>query len=115
MARKTKVVVVCDRHRGDVEAVASVEIGVDGDRRTVDLCAEHLAEFRKLVRPWLAPAAKGAARGSKKSPATTRPRGRRAAAGDVGALRAWAQANGYQLSERGRIPNAVREAYAAAH
>lgn len=109
MARKTKVVVVCDRHRGDVDAVASVEINVDGDRRRVDLCADHLAEFRKAVKPWLAtPTGRGRAAGS-------RPRSRRANAADVVAVREWARANGYEVSERGRISNAVREAYAAAH
>jgi len=109
MARKTKVVVVCDRHRGDVEAVASVEISVEGDRRRIDLCADHLAELRKALKPFLGTAT------TRKRAASARPSGRRSSAADVAAVRGWARENGYEVSERGRIPNAVREAYAAAH
>jgi hypothetical protein len=50
------------------------------------------------------------------------PRGRRASTsksssgtspkrGDLGAIRAWARENGYQVSERGRIPGALLAAY----
>jgi len=31
------------------------------------------------------------------------------------AIRAWARANGHQVSDRGRIPKSVIEAYQAAH
>jgi hypothetical protein len=107
VARKTKVVVVCDRHRGaEVEAVGSVEIALDGNRHKVDVCAEHLAEFRRLTRPWT-----GAPRARKATAKRAGPA--RARAADVGAIRAWARKNGHEISERGRIPNAVREAYAA--
>jgi hypothetical protein len=30
-------------------------------------------------------------------------------------VRSWARDNGYQISERGRIPSSVIEAYQAAH
>jgi hypothetical protein len=34
---------------------------------------------------------------------------------DTAAVRAWARENGYQISDRGRIPAEVTEAYSAAH
>ncbi len=34
---------------------------------------------------------------------------------DAGKIRAWANEHGYEVSERGRIPKEIREAYAAAH
>lgn len=118
MARKTKVITVCDRHRGDVDAAGSVEIVIDGDRRKVDLCAEHLAEFRKLARPWLsspgARAPKSAGPRRRKAPATRARRGRGRGGDDLAAIRAWARENGYEVSDRGRLPGAVREAFAAA-
>lgn len=114
MARKTKVVVVCDKHRGEVEAVGSIEISIDGDRRSLDLCAEHLAEIRKAMRPWLRQApAKAPTRsrsGTKK--ATNRRRPTRSA--DASAVRTWARENGYEVPTRGRIPSALREAFTAA-
>lgn len=34
---------------------------------------------------------------------------------DTAAVRAWARENGYEISDRGRLPAEVTEAYAAAH
>jgi hypothetical protein len=34
---------------------------------------------------------------------------------DLGQVRQWAKANGYQVSDRGRIAGALMEAYTAAH
>lgn len=34
---------------------------------------------------------------------------------DTGAIRTWARENGHEVSERGRIPASVVEAYDAAH
>jgi hypothetical protein len=115
MARKTKVVVVCDRHRGEVEATTTVEIAIDGTRRQLDLCAEHAGELRRTLRPWLRSSSGstrgGAAsgRGRKRTAAASRPR----RSTDGPAIRAWAREQGYDIPERGRIPAAVREAYYA--
>ncbi|AJC61957.1 Lsr2 protein (plasmid) [Streptomyces sp. 769] len=34
---------------------------------------------------------------------------------DSGAIRAWAKEAGYTVSDRGRVPAEIREAYAKAH
>jgi hypothetical protein len=34
---------------------------------------------------------------------------------DTRTIKGWARANGYKVSDRGRIPNAVREAFDAAN
>ena len=39
----------------------------------------------------------------------------RAPKGDLKAIRDWANANGYTVSTRGRIPAEVQNAYSAAH
>ena len=120
MARKTKVVVVCDRHRGEAEATATIEITINGERKRLDLCAEHLAELRRAMRPWLRSSGGGTNTGS--SRASSGGGARRSGSGsgkprrntDGPAIRAWAKKNGYQLPERGRIPAEVRQAYTAA-
>lgn len=110
MARRTKVVTICDRHRGEVDAAGTVEITIGGERRKLDLCADHLAELRKAMRPWLRQAtAKGGARksGRPSQKGTAR-------SSDAAVVRAWALEQGYALAERGRIPTDVREAFSAA-
>ena len=108
MARSTRVITICDRHRGEVEAAGTVEVVIDGERRKLDLCADHLSELRRLMRPWL------------KSPGTTSARrsGVRKASrrgnSDAAVVRQWALDQGYDLPARGRIPNDVREAYKSA-
>lgn len=112
MARRTRVVVVCDRHRGEVEAVGTMEITIDGERRKLDLCAEHLAELRRTMRPWLRQATSGGtSRPAAKAGKSTAKRTVRAT--DAAEVRAWAKQNGWKLPARGRIPTAVREAFAA--
>ena len=116
MARKTKVVVVCDKHRGEVEAVGNIEISIDGDRRSLDLCAEHLAEIRKAMRPWLRQAPASTSTRSRSRSGVKKASGRRrpTRSGDASAVRTWARENGYDVPTRGRIPSALREAFTAA-
>ncbi|WP_027661742.1 Lsr2 family DNA-binding protein, partial [Salinispora mooreana] len=63
--------------------------------------ASRLAEVRQELRA-----------GRRESSASSR--NRRQGAGERAAIRKWAQANGYQVADRGRIPREVREAYATA-
>ncbi|MGI9586985.1 MAG: Lsr2 family DNA-binding protein, partial [Dietzia maris] len=35
--------------------------------------------------------------------------------GDTKAIREWARSNGYEVSDRGRIPSDIMDAYAAAN
>lgn len=114
MARKTKVVVVCDRHRGEVEAVGTMEIVIDGERRKLDLCAEHLAELRRTMRPWFRSSSSTARTGPAGKRSSKTPAKRRGRNTDAAEVRAWAAKNGWDLPGRGRIPTAVREAFTAA-
>lgn len=103
MARATRVVVICDMHREQVDAAGAFEFTVDGERHRLDLCPEHLAELHVALAPWIRASASsrdGTAAAHRNSPA---------------AIRAWAAANGVKLPARGRIPRAVHEAYRAAH
>ena len=123
MASKSVVMRVCDLHRESVQSVKTLRFSWDGTRHQLDLCADHLEELESTVNAWLrgTSASNGARRGARKATGTGRPAKRTAkrASGSAAAnasrdLRAWAKANGHNVSDRGRIPTDVRTAYEAA-
>jgi hypothetical protein len=118
LAKKT-VVMVVDDLTGDTlpeNQGQTVRFALDGQDYEIDLSAEHATEFRDAVRKYInagrrvshAPQRRET-RGRSTAPATPgSPPGR-----DTGAIREWARAHGYQVSDRGRLPLTVLEAYAA--
>ena len=111
MARTTRVVLTCDLHGDDTDAIATVQLANNGTRYELDVCEEHLNELTGAGRR-LRNRRKGRSgttkRTAKKAPAR---RSRRRSA-DPSAVREWARANGYSVGDRGRIPAEVVEAYA---
>jgi hypothetical protein len=138
MAKTTRVVLTCDLHGVETDAVSTVVIETGSGRYELDLCQDHLNELvaagrRSLparrprrTRPAKAPAAKSsrartaAKRANSKTTTRTRRTGARAArkngraALDPAAVREWARANGHNVSDRGRIPRRITDAFAAA-
>jgi hypothetical protein len=100
------------------EAVGTVQFGIDGKWREVDLNKEHEQALRESLEDFLAvsrPVADtdhGRRAGRKVSGGSARTVTDRE---QTQAIREWARANGHQVSDRGRIPKAVVEAYQAAH
>jgi hypothetical protein len=96
------------------EADRSVEFGLDGVNYSIDLSDKNIGKLRKALDPFLAAATRtGRGRVDVRSR-----RGAAAAPGRVGreqnqAIREWAGKNGYEVSERGRIPSSVVEAFHA--
>ena len=94
------------------EADRTVEFGLDGVNYTIDLSEKNAGKLRKALDPFLN-AATRVGRSSVAAPA------RRNAAASTGrasrdqnqAIREWANKNGYEVSERGRIPSHIVEAY----
>ncbi|MDP9826869.1 histone-like nucleoid-structuring protein Lsr2 [Kineosporia succinea] len=85
----------------------TVTFGLDGVEYEIDVTKKNAAALRKAFAPW-----QDAARrvGGRKQGAP-----KRVATGvDNRAVRAWAASNGFELSERGRIPAHVIEQYQAA-
>jgi hypothetical protein len=77
----------------------------DGRSLEIDLSAKHAA---KSLAPYIA--------AGRRSKGHTSPRSTGHAAGgsgDVAAIRAWAQEQGYQVSSQGRISGEIRAAYLA--
>ena len=112
MAQKYLVQLVDDLSQEQIEdgAGESVGFGVDEASYAIDLTGEHAAEFRALLEPYVA-----AARKADFATAPTRSSRPVAPKQELKAVREWASANGYTVSDRGRVPNEVQKAYAAAH
>jgi len=94
------------------EADRTVEFGLDGVNYTIDLSEKNAGKLRKALDPFL-----GAATRVGRSPVVSPVRrngasaGGRASRDENQAIREWANKNGYEVSERGRIPSHIVEAY----
>ena len=74
----------------------------------IDLSKEHAAELRSALNTYM--------KAGRRAGSTTKSSGKRSARNpETTAIREWASANGYQVSERGRVPANIVEAYRAAH
>lgn len=91
----------------------TVHFSLDGNAYEIDLTSSHAKELRDALAPFVsagrrtqrAGRASGRSSGGKRSAANP----------EVAAIRAWASDNGYKVSERGRIPADIVDAYRAAH
>lgn len=107
MAQRTIVHLVDDVSGEDADE--TVAFALDGQPYEIDLSAENASRLREALAEFVASARKPS--GGQRVP--RRSSGRRS--GATGDVRSWARENGYQISERGRIPSSVIEAYQAAH
>lgn len=92
----------------------TVLFSLDGTAYEIDLTDENAAALRAAVAPYVAAARSVSTRSTPASTSRRRVQ-KRAGQRDYGPVREWAAANGYTVSERGRVPAAVLEAYDAAH
>lgn len=90
----------------------SIEFSVRGISYRIDLSEANSAKFDKALKPYLDAASRlgggGRQRKSTASKSKSSPE-------HLAAIRAWARKKGYEVSDRGRIPAAVVEAFDAAH
>jgi hypothetical protein len=98
----------------------TVEFSLDGVGYTIDLSDENAGKLRKSLDPFISAGTRVGRGGSPRRAAGRTPNGSGGgrAGGDRDqnkAIRDWAVQNGYQVSERGRIPQNVADAYRAAH
>ncbi|MEV4757227.1 Lsr2 family protein [Micromonospora sp. NPDC049559] len=114
MARKV-ITLLTDDIDG-TEADRTVEFGIDGVNYTIDLSEKNAGKLRKALDVYIAAGSRIG-----RNVTESRRAGRRAGGGGTTrsdrdqnrAIREWAAKNGYEVSERGRIPAAVVEAYNA--
>jgi len=92
----------------------TIHFSLNGTSWEIDLNTDHAAELRQALEPYIAAGRRAGSSGAA-APRSGSSRKRPARNPEVAAIRAWANDNGYTLSERGRIPAPVIEAYNAAH
>ncbi|MHA6625601.1 histone-like nucleoid-structuring protein Lsr2 [Pseudonocardia sichuanensis] len=111
MAKQTTVTLVDDLDGSTADE--QVEFAMDGKSYEIDLSAANSAKLREALAPFVSAARRtGGRRRSTASTAAARPSTDRE---QNQAIREWAQQQGMKISERGRIPSNVLEAYHKSH
>jgi Lsr2 len=104
-----KVVTTITDDLDGTEADETLEFVWEGIEYRIDLCEKNADKFRKVIAPYLTAAQRVGGRAKRRATVISRP------ASNAADVRAWAIENGYQVPDRGRIPNDVRAAYEEAH
>lgn len=89
------------------EATTTVTFSVSGVDYSIDLNDKNVARFEKAVAPFVANAQRIGGRRQRGATVTK-------LTSNAKTVRSWAQANGYAVPDRGRIPGEIRAAYEAA-
>lgn len=88
----------------------TLRFSLDGSSYEIDLSRAHAEALRAALAPYMKAGRRVSASG-----ASGRGGKRSSGSPEAARIRSWAAANGYTVSERGRVPAPVVEAYRAAH
>jgi hypothetical protein len=113
MARKVQVILSDDLDE-NLSADETVSFALDGTSYEIDLSEKNARELRDVFSRYVS-AARKIGRTGRSSGGRSRGTGGRMDREQAGAIRDWARKNGHAVSDRGRIPASVVEAYEAAH
>lgn len=115
MAQKTIVQLIDDLDNG--KADETVRFGLDGTSYEIDLSAKNAAKLRDALANYVANARRTGRSGGAARPASggRRGRGARTDREQLQAIREWGRKNGWKVSERGRIPADLLDAYHTSH
>ena len=96
----------------------TVEFSIDGASYTIDLSDANAGKLRKALDPFISAGTRvgrsGSPRGGGRASGGGASGGRANDRDETKTIRQWAADNGYQVSQRGRIPQSVTDAYRAA-
>ena len=112
MAQKQTITYVSDLSGKEItdNDAPTVHFSWDGVDYFIDLTSAEAESFHKAIEKYLSVATKTSSGRGRKSTAKKPSTGGPTAA----EIRAWAKDNGYDVPERGRIPQEVRDAFDAA-
>lgn len=119
MAQKTVVTMVDDLTGEEAEHLNLVEFALDGVTYELDLSDDNAAKLRDALAPYT-----GAARrtGGRRRTGRRARRGAKSSSGTTGynretlkSIREWAKQSGHNVSDRGRLPAEVVQAWETAH
>jgi len=116
MAQQTTVRFIDDLDGSD--ASGTFDFSLEGRNYQIDLSDDNAAKLRDALAPFIDVARKAAGRstGRGRAPRQTAvpDKPARSKREDTTAIRDWAREHGHKVSDRGRIPKSVLEAYQAA-
>jgi hypothetical protein len=107
MAQKVNIILVDDLDGS--EADETVSFALDGTSYEIDLNDKNAAKLRDALSGYIGHARKVSTTRKRRSSSST------SSGPSARELRDWARSNGYEVSDRGRVPAEVREAFEAAH
>lgn len=112
MAQQFQVRYIDDLDGTDLgETSNTLSFAFEGKEYSIDLSDENAEAFRSAVAPYIEAGHRVTGNKTK----TARKSTGKTSSGDTKAIRDWARTNGYDVSDRGRIPSDVMDAYAAAN
>ena len=97
------------------KADRTVEFSLDGTNYTIDLSEANAGKLRKALDPYINAGTRLGRAGARLSLRRSAPVRTAGSRDENRLIREWAVANGHQISERGRIPQGVTDAYRAAN
>jgi nucleoid-associated protein Lsr2 len=114
MAQKTIVQLVDDLDGTQADDISTVTFSLDGVTYEIDLTETNASNLRKSLDEFVAHARRTGGR-LKRGTATKASSGSATASHEQAqAIREWARRNGHEVSNRGRIPGSLIEAFEAA-
>jgi hypothetical protein len=114
MAQKVTTTLVDDLTGDTIEEGTgrTVSFSFDGSHYEIDLANDNADALREAFSDYVAAARKVTGRQARSGSSAAPKRGN---PDELAKIRGWANANGHEVSSRGRISQAVRDAYDAAH
>jgi hypothetical protein len=111
VAQRVSVTIVSDLSGDEVKEGKgeTIEFAYRGTNYQIDLTSKEAAGFDKSIAMYVEHATR-VGKGTRTSGSSSRSSGT-----DTKAIRDWANANGYEVGDRRRIPASVKDAYAAAN
>lgn len=88
---------------------------VDGTNYEIDLSAENIAEFNSAIGGFVESARKVKGTSNGRRARSTGGGGTQRSREQTRAVREWARQHGHHISERGRIPASIQQAFDQAH
>ena len=116
MAKKQIVQFIDDIDGKVLEEFETVRWSLDGKQYEFDTSPKHAQQFRDSLTKYVeASRAVSGNRGGRRAAAASPGTGGTRSKEQTQAIRDWANSNGFEVSDRGRIPINVVEAFEAAH
>lgn len=114
MAQRTIVELIDDLDGTSNEDIETVSFGLDGATYEIDLNDKNAAKLREALDDFVSSGRRIGGRVRRGTTPST-PAGTARTKEQTQAIRQWAKKNGHDVSDRGRIPSTVIEAFEAAH